>query len=80
MEIEPKNGTDFTLEECYKHIGCDMVELVNLRDGRILIVDEEGLLKSDFVVNHEASKLARKARASEGIVGNAILCPEEMFK
>lgn len=26
MEIEPKNGTDFTLDEPYKHLNCSLVE------------------------------------------------------
>lgn len=82
--ITPANGTDFTLEECYKHIGCDLVEVVRLDTvaptEMIMIVDEEALMKDELVVNQKASAIARRARAAEGICGNAILCDADMFR
>ena len=39
-------GTDNTLQDMYKHIGCSMVEVVSFGDDNDLWVDEEGLLKS----------------------------------
>jgi len=39
---------DHTLEQLYKHIGCDMVEAVYLENGDTLYVDEEGLLKRQW--------------------------------
>ena len=79
-EITPENGTDFQLEECYKHIGCDLIQVVYLSEEEIMIVDEEGLMKSNFEVNHKASRIAVRARAAEGIVGNAMVIPSSMFK
>lgn len=40
-------GTDNTLQDMYKHIGCSMVEVVSFGDMNDLWVDEEGLLKRD---------------------------------
>ena len=40
-------GTDYTLQDMYKHIGCSMVEVVSFGDANDLWVDEEGLLKRD---------------------------------
>ena len=40
-------GTDNTLQDMYKHIGCSMVEVVSFGDVNDLWVDEEGLLKRD---------------------------------
>jgi len=40
-------GTDHTLQDMYKHIGCSMVEVVSFGDVNDLWVDEEGLLKRD---------------------------------
>ena len=40
-----KVGTDYTLQDMYKHIGCSMVEVVSFGDVNDLWVDEEGLLK-----------------------------------
>jgi hypothetical protein len=45
VEVTPKNGKSFGLQELYDHIGCDMVELVTLKDGRLMYVDEEAKLK-----------------------------------
>ena len=44
IDLSLKNN-DLVLEECYKLIDCDLVEFVYSRDHRLLIVDEEGLLK-----------------------------------
>ena len=45
--LEVKEDNDFELEQCYKLIGCDLVEFVYTRNREILVVDEEGLLKDD---------------------------------
>lgn len=39
--VQPKNGRDFKLEEAQKYVD-GYVEVVNLRNGTILIVNEEG--------------------------------------
>lgn len=79
-DITPANGKSFTLQECYKAIGCEMIQVVRLKKNQILIVDEEGLLKGNPIVNTEATRLAREAGTAEGIVGNAIMCPSKMLK
>ena len=45
--LEVKEDNDLELEQCYKLIGCDLVEFVYTRNREILVVDEEGLLKDD---------------------------------
>ena len=40
-----KVGTDNTLQDMYKHIGCSMVEVVSFGDVNDLWIDEEGLMK-----------------------------------
>jgi hypothetical protein len=74
-EIVPANGSDFTLQELYNAIGCEMIEIVYLPNDIILIVDEEGMLKPNPVINRLASHFAHQR-----IVGNAILCPKAMVK
>lgn len=50
-EIQPLNGTDFSLEECYDLIHCHTIETYNL--GNMLIIcDENGRFNSDNGVNH----------------------------
>lgn len=72
--IKPANGSDFTLEELYNLIGCDLIEVVSLDGDKIMIVDEEGLLKGSRI-NHEASAICLAH-----IVGNAVFCPSDMLK
>ncbi len=50
-EIQPLNGTDFTLEECYDLIHCHTIETYNLGD-MLIICDENGRMSSDNGVNH----------------------------
>ncbi len=71
--VMPANGTDFTLREAQKMIG-GYVEVVYLRDGRIMLADEEGLLKS-LPLNRAASRMAGRP-----IVGPALVMPNDMFR
>lgn len=75
VECIPANGTDFTLEELYKAIGCDCIELVHTFNSDLeLIVDEEGMLK-DLEFNSCASYFA-----GQPIVGNAVLLKRGMLR
>ena len=83
MEIEPKNGTNFTLDELYKHLNCSLVEVINLNQDDIMIVDDEGKLTSNNVVNVNATKLAQENQAIifwDYIAGNAIVCNRKMIR
>lgn len=71
--VMPANGTDFTLREAQKMVG-GYVEVVYLRDGRILLADEEGLLKG-LPLNRAASRMAGRP-----IVGPALVMPNDMFR
>ena len=72
-EVMPANNTDFKLREVQKLVG-GYVEVVYLRDGRIMLVDEEGLLKGS-PLNRAASRMAGRP-----IVGNAVVMPNDMFR
>ena len=83
IEIEPKNGTDFKLDELYKHLNCSLVEVINLNQDDIMIVDEEGKWASNNVINVNATKCAQENRAIifwDYIVGNAIVCNRKMIR
>ena len=71
----PANGTDFTLEELRRLVGCKYIEVAHLRthDGAFLVVDEEGKLYGKEL-NHEATFLYRAFHPNDYIVGNALLC------
>ena len=78
-EVTPDNGTDFTLEELYALIGCEMVEALYLPDGRTMWIDEEGKLSSPpRPKNYHATRLARLAGIADDdyIAGTALVCAE----
>ena len=83
MEIEPKKGTDFKLDELYKHLQCSLVEVINLNQDDIMVVDDEGKLASNNVINVNATRLAQENQAIifwDYIVGNAIVCNRKMIR
>ena len=83
MEIEPENGTDFKLDELYKHLQCSSVEVINLNQDDIMVVDEEGKWASNNVVNVNATVLAQENRAIvfwDYVVGHAIICNRKMIR
>jgi hypothetical protein len=62
-----------TFKECYALVGCGLLEVVRLRDGKIMLVDEEGLCK-DNSLNEIATEIAQSEIGEEiYIVGNAVL-------
>lgn len=84
-EIVPKNGTDFNLHEINKIIGCSTFELLQgTEDGKrmFLLVDEDGIA-NNLPKNENASLIWAKWNKPcpcTYLLGNAILCPEEMVK
>lgn len=83
IDISPANGTDFQLEELYKHLDCNTVEFVyDYANGKILIIDEEGKF-TDKEYNYEATRYCHNNRMIhplDKIVGDAILCDENQIK
>lgn len=83
MEIEPKNGTDFKLDELYKHLQCSLVEVINLNQDDIMVVDEEGKWASNNVINVNATMLAQENQAITSwdyIAGDTIVCNRKMIR
>ena len=77
-DYTPKNGTTFELEEMQKIVG-GYIEIVRLRDGRMIIVDEEGKSK-DKAVNIPATNILRRDHyTTDYIVGTAIVCDADMI-
>ena len=77
QETQPKNGTTFELEEMQEIVG-GYIEVIRLNDGRIIIVNEEGLLQG-LPVNIEATNILRRDHSTtQYIVGNAIVCDADM--
>ena len=76
---EPKNGRTFELEEMQKIVG-GYIELVRLNDGRIIVVNEDGL-NLNLPVNIDATNILRRDHSTaQYIVGNAIVCDADMVE
>lgn len=69
--------SDKFLDECYEHINCRCIDIVTgiYKDQFVdIVVDDEGLLRDDMIVNPIAWYLYSKCRPDAPIVGNAIIC------
>ena len=78
-DYTPKNGRTFILEEMQKIVG-GYIEVIRLKDGRLMIVNEEGLLQG-LPVNIEATNILRRDHSTtQYIVGNAIVCDADMIE
>ena len=64
-DIEPKNGTNFTLDELYEAIGCQTVQICDGKGDKILIFDEEFLCRGD-IVRHPQHGYALEERGEDG--------------
>ncbi len=60
--IDPSKG--FQLKELYSMLECRLVEIVELHDGRIMIIDEESKLVDEPIINVKATELFQKGRLS----------------
>ena len=73
----PKNGNTFELDELQGIVG-GWIEIVRLKDGRIIVIDEEGKSK-DKAVNIPATNIMRRDHyTTDYIVGTAIVCDSDM--
>jgi len=85
-EVRPKNGTDFQLKELYSHLNCELIEIARsqasgsvgaARRNYILIIDEEGKLKSK---PHNPIASEWYSSPTDIIVGPAILCHSDYLR
>ena len=73
VEVSPKNGKDFSLEELKAIVG-GWIEVVSLHDGRLIVCDEEGKLKGKDR-NHKATDLYRLTLlTNDFLVGDVLVC------
>ena len=78
-DYTPNNGKTFELDELQGIVDGNF-EIVRLRDGRIIIVDEDGKLK-DKAVNIPATNILRRDHfTTDYIVGTAIVCDADMIE
>lgn len=76
--IEPKNGTDFSLEELNTIVD-GYIQVVWLKDGRIMVINEEGKIHR-LPVNVKATFIVNGEGIADTIVGNVLVCNQSMVK
>ena len=76
LEVVPANGTDFQLDELQAMVG-GYIEIVPAGEGKIMVLDDEGKLKGKQV-NDAATMIFMKAGFYDTIVGDVLVCDDEM--
>lgn len=79
-EIHASTGS-LRLRECRRLIGCDCADSVNLRDGRVMIVDDIGH-QLNLPINSEATKLYHsvcRPGTTHQIVGDVVIAIDKDF-
>lgn len=81
LDIEPKNGTDFQLEELRKVVSGNIeVAYLNDTENRIMVLNEKGKIM-DLPLNERATVLYRKyVTPFDYIVGDVLICKENEMK
>ena len=79
--IEPKNGTDFRLDQLQEIVG-GYIEVLRLGDEHLMVVNENGKY-SELEYNPAATELAIKHQAimyNDFIVGTVLICKVNEIK
>lgn len=76
--VEPSNGTDFSLEELNGFVG-GYIEIVRLSKSQVMVVNEEGKLMG-LKPNLYATLLVQIAGHRDTIVGNVLVCDTKKIK
>lgn len=70
--ISPANGHDFSLAELKAAIGGGYIEIVNIRDGLLLVCDDDGRSKG-LPPNAQATQLFSRF-PDDDFVGDVLVC------
>ena len=79
-DVEPANGTDFTLSELQAHLG-GIVSILPLKEERIMVLNRDAHFLVGMTYNRTATNIIAQAHGSIGrIVGPALICANEEVK
>lgn len=80
IDVEPKNGTDFQLEELQAVVE-GYIQVIHIGDGEVMVVNEDGKFQCEW--NGKATTLAKMRRAiypNDYISGNVLVCNVKQIK
>jgi len=79
--VNPKNGTDFSLEELQGFVD-GYVQIINMQNGERMVVNEEGKIRN-LPINETATLFAKFKSGimpNDYIVGTALVCHKSQIK
>jgi hypothetical protein len=81
QKIVPKDKRNFKLPEMYNILNCRIIQFVRTKKGKLMVIDEEGKLKEDWIdnINTEATKLYVHGEL-DPIVGDVLICQNKEIK
>lgn len=80
IEVEPKNGTDFQLEELQAVVG-GYIQIIHLGDDAVMVVNEEGKFTCEWNgVATTFAKMRRAIRSNDYISGDVLVCNVRQIK
>lgn len=76
LDIEPKNGRDFQLEELQAIVG-GLIQIIEINDTEIMVINEEVKLEN-LPLNEQATAIYQKqVYDGDFIVGDVLICKNE---
>lgn len=79
VEVQPKNGTDFQLDELQAIVG-GYIEVVGIHYGQLIVCDEEGKLKGKGRNNKATDFYRLRLLTNDFLVGDVLICDQEQIK
>lgn len=79
IEVEPKNGTDFSLDELQAFVG-GWIEVARLGADRIMVMNEEGKLIGLPINEAATAEYFRVTHRRDVVVGDALICKNEQVQ
>lgn len=78
-DVEPANGTDFSLEELQQYVG-GLIEIVEMpTPGKIMVVNEEFLFNGSNPNPIATAMIARPGEPAM-ICGSVVICDDEQVR
>lgn len=79
-EVQPVNGSDFKLPELYLHTRSTIVQMIDMPDGRVMWMDEEGKMNGKQANPTATALVAKWLMAGDYIAGHALVCTKRMVR
>lgn len=79
LNIEPKNGTDFSWEEL-NSIVHGYIEIIRLGDGKIMVMNEEGKVYGLDINLYATNLLLSAGYRGDFVVGDVLVCRSDEVK